>query len=243
MRKKTLIILISFWLISQSLVYAQEETLPSPTQSVVDKIQELKDRVASRVASLKREKLTAVNGLVKKVAESALILLDQETEYSIQTDEETQIYSVDEQLRQKEIKLTNLSENQNLTVIGLVNPEDKNIEAKLIVTRKPNLTIVGRVGSVSTKDGTITVIDNDGTTYLVDIEITTKSYQYDLNQATTSKIGLSKIKEGAKIHVYAVAGAEENRVTAIRVLILPSQIPYPFNFPLASLTPTPTLKE
>lgn len=240
--KKALIFILFLFYFYLGAVYAQEdkdEAKPTPTMAISDKIQELKEKVASRVAALKKEKLTAILGSVKSVSETVLLLNSKDNEYSIQIDEETRVYSVDERLRKEEIKLSSLKKEAKVSVVGEIDLEKKTGTAKVIVNRIDNLAIVGRVGSVSTKDGTVTVIDNDGKTYIVDVEVTTKSNLYDFAKNTLVKTGLSKIEEGVRIHVYGVAGSQENRMTANRILLLPKELPS-FLFVLPSPTEAPT---
>lgn len=237
-----LIFLISF--LSPSYAQEQESTAgaptTSPTKGVPDKIQELKDRVASRVAALKKEKMGALLGSVKSSSDGALILIYKDSEYSIQLEEEGKVYSLDSQLRKKEIKLSSLEKDQKVVVIGSVDNDKKIAIAKVVVLREANVTISGRVASVSTKDGTVTIVGNDEKTYTVDIEITTKSNAYDPKKETLVKIGLSKIEEGTRIQVYGTKGKEENQITALRLLVLPKNTTTPSPSPSPSPKATPT---
>ena len=227
---------------SLSWAYAAEEevspaaeTTITPTTAVTDKIQELKEKVASRVAALKKEKMQGISGTVKSVSETVLILLKEDTEYSIQFDEDTIAYAIDINLRKKEIKLSDTEKDNYVTVIGVINTQEKSGTARLVIEKEPNTVLVGKVDNVSTKDGTITVGGTDNKTYTVDIEVTTKNNLYDSTKETLAKIGLSKIEAGSYIHVYGIKGKEENRVTAARILILPREA-------TAKEEPTPTVQ-
>lgn len=246
MKKLLSLLILLFLTISLANVYAQEEeTSPTPTKGVPDKIQELKDRVASRVAALKKEKVGALLGSVKSASDGALILVSKDNEYSVALEEDAKVYSIDISLRKKEIKLSSLEKDQMVVVIGSIDNEEKSAVAKVVVFREPNLSITGRVASLSTKDGTVTVVGNDEKTYIVDIEITTKSNTYDFQKGALAKIGLSKIEEGARIQVYGTKGQEENRITAARILILPSKSQEITPSPKATSTnaPSPTTSE
>ncbi len=209
---------------------------PSPTRTTIDKIQEIKDKVASRVAELKKEKLEAISGILKSSSESALVLTIDGVDYTVQLDEEAKVYSISSALRKSEKKLTDIEKNTHLSVVGTVDKEEKTAVGKVIVEKIPNLSLIGTVGEVSSKDGTITVNSVDNKTFTVDIEVSTKSNAYDLKSGQLVKIGLSKIENGAKIHVYGNSGESEERITASRILILPKEFP---EVP-PTQTPTPT---
>lgn len=238
---------------SLSWAYAQEEevsptakTTITPTTAVTDKIQELKEKVASRVAALKKESMQGISGTVKSVSESVLILLKEGTEYSIQFDEDTRTYAIDTNLQKKEIKLSATEKDNYVTVIGVINTQEKSGTARLVIEKEPNIVLIGKVDSVSTKDGTITLTGTDNKTYTADIEVTTKNNLYDSKKETLAKIGLSKIEAGSYIHVYGTAGKEGNRVTAARILILPKALTAkeePTPTAQATQTPTPVAKK
>lgn len=234
MKKVLILFLILFF--STSYVYSQEETTDSPTPTVKeeekkekeaenetdDKIQELKEKVADKVAELKKEKLGGITGNLQSASEEALIITIDEVEYSVQLDEDTHIYSLDKNLKKQEIKLTDIDKNEIITVIGTIDTEEKTAQALVIVKRTSPLSLVGKVDSVSTKDGTITLTTLEGETQTVDYEVSTKSLMFDPQKQETVKIGLSKITEGAKIHVWAIKN--EETTSALRILILPDSL-------------------
>lgn len=244
--KKIVFLLIALSFLP-SVIYAAEETTPTPeetitpTVAVTDKIQELKEKVASRVAALKKEKMQGLSGTVKSVSESALILVKDSSEYSIQYDEDTISFSLDANLRKKDLKLSSLEKDKYITVIGVINTQDKTGTARLVIEKEPNVILNGKVDSVSTKDGTITVSGIDNKTYTVDIEVTTKINLYDPKKDVLTKIGMSKIEAGSYIQVFGVKGKEENRVSASRILILPKTITTKEEpTPTKEITPTTT---
>lgn len=251
--KKIILLLLLTPIFALPVLSQEEETPtptvpsgPTPTKGVTDKIQELKERVANRVAALKKEKLTGLSGVVKSSSDSALILIVEGAQYSIQLDEEAKVYSVDTNLRKKEVKLSSIEKDSAATVIGTVDKDEKTATVELVIAKQPNAAIFGTVSEVSTKDGTITVSSYDSKKYTVDIEVSTKSNQFNPESGELTKIGLSKIEKDSRIHVYGVLGEEENRLTGLRVLILPknlSAMPKPSPTSPTSPTSTPTPSE
>lgn len=248
MKKKifTLIFLAPL-IITVSLVFGQDKEITptplkevaTPTKGATDKIQELKDRVASRVAELKKEKLGPLTGTIKSTSDGVLILISNNTEYSVQLDEEAKVYSIDNNLKKKEVKLTDIEKNSYISIIGTIDKEQKTAIAKVIVAKSANQVVIGKVTSISTKDSTITLTSAGNKTYTVDIDTDTTINTFDLQKETFTKISLSKIETDSRIHVYAVIGKEENKVTALRILVLPSQIKAGLT-PEVSVSPTGT---
>lgn len=190
-----------------------------PTQPAPDKIQELKDKVASRVAQLKEAKITGLSGKVKSAADQALVIVSSNSEYQVQLDEETTVYEISETLRKREIKASTLEKDDYITILGVVNQDDLTAQAYAVVSKKPSQQIVGTVKDVSTKDGTITVTTVSGQEVTADIEVSTVTRTIDTTKDTLPKIGLSRITVGSPILIYAAPGEKENRVLALRVLI------------------------
>lgn len=255
--KKTTLLITIILLVFANIVSAQEESTedsvsptqkptvkqdqPSPTKSTVDKIQEIKDKVASRVAELKKEKLSAISGTLKSSSEAALVLVVDGADYTVQLDEEAKVYSVSNALRKSEKKLTDIEKNTHLSVVGTIDKEEKTAIAKVIVEKTPALSLIGSVSEVSSKDGTIMINSTDNKTFTVDIEVSTKSNAYDIKSGELVKVGLSKIETGSKIHVYGTSGESEERITASRILILPKE--FPEVPPTQPPTPTSEVKE
>lgn len=215
-----------------SIVYSQEPTSTtaptitlqpstSPTSGVSDKIQELKDKVADKVASLKNDKLGGISGTLKSASEEALILVSENNEYSAQLDEDGKVYQLDSTLRKKEVQLDSLQKDTYLTVIGTVDKEKKTIEASTVVAKAKNYVFNGLINTVNTKDGTVSIKTSEQKEIVFDIEISTKSNIYDSTSKKLSKIGMSKMGQNQKVHVLAVAGKAENRYEAVRILIIP----------------------
>ncbi len=215
-----------------SIVYSQEPTatttpgttlqpVASPTDGVSDKIQELKDKVADKVASLKNDKLGGISGTLKSSSEEALILVSDNNEYSAQLDEDGKVYQLDSTLRKKEVQLDSLEKDTYLTVIGSIDKEKKTIEASIVVAKDKNYVFNGVIDTVNTKDGTVNIKTWEQKEIVFDIEINTISNIYDSTSKKLSKIGMSKMAQNQKIHIVSVAGKAENRYEAVRILILP----------------------
>lgn len=222
MKKAALFLILALFIPLSSPVFSQEEkekdTTITPT-ATDDKIEELKEKVAARVSELKKGKTNGLFGLVKSATDEAFILIVNESEYSIQLDEDAKVYSIDTSLRKKAIKMSAFEKGASVSIIGVVNDDEKTAVASVVVTRTPNIFIAGNVDEVSTKDGTITVSDLDGNTHIVNIEVSTKINNYDLKKDAQAKIGLSSIEQNSNILVYAVK--EEETLNALRILILP----------------------
>lgn len=221
MKRLALFLIIALLIPFSKPVFSQEDEKATITPTVSDdKIEELKEKVAARVSELKKGKTSGLFGGVKSATDEAFILMVNDDEYSIQLDEDAKVYSIDTGLRKKEIKLSTLEKNTPVSVIGIVDEEEKTAVASVVVSRTSNITIAGKVSEVSTKDGTITISDKDGNSQIVDIETSTTINKYDPAKDNKTKIGLSAIEKDSNIIVYSVQ-QEAEKVTAVRVLILP----------------------
>lgn len=228
-----------------SPVFSQEEEEATPTTQpeATDKIEELKEKVAERVAELKKGKASGLYGVVKSATEEAFILTVDGDEYSVQLDEDAKVYSIDTRLRKKEVKLSDFEKDTKVSMIGTVNTEEKTAVATVVVSRTPNLIITGTVMEVSTKDGTITVEDLAGSSSIVDIEVTTDINTFDAEENEIAEIGLSKIETEVTAIVYGYEN-EDGNITGNRILILPNGFEtLSIEKPTETPTPEPTTTE
>ncbi len=232
---------------SQAAPSPTPATKPDPTvakEEVTDKIQELKDKVASRVAALKKDTLTGASGTVKSATDEAIIFISGGNEYSVQLDEEAVVYEINDQLKKKEIKMSTLQKDSPVTIIGSINKEELTAVAYRVVAQKTPQLITGTVKEVSTKDGTITLNKTGGGDQLVDIEVSSQVRTANTATQKIAKIGLSRIEANSNIIVYGIPG-EDNKITAHRVLVVISgEIPSPTSTKSTpTVAPKPTANE
>lgn len=244
MIKKAFLSLIILSLIAflTSSVFAQNNERTTADQNRDRKIEDLKERVASKVAQLHIPLFKALTGEVTSVAKDSFLLKTSQGEKTVKLDEEVKIFRLSPG-KKLPIILSNLKKGDGVAAIGS-NDAQGVFTAKVILTKTLPQNINGIVEKTDQTNFTISVKDQKGVIYLVDIESTTKVQSWDKAKGLI-KIGFSKIQNGDRVHVNGqIVPKEENRISAIRILVLPGQaagISGKSATPSAQ-TPTPTSK-
>ena len=215
-------------------------TSPTPSTNAITQIDQqinnLKDKIASRVAQLKLVEKKGIVGIVTDVSGTQITLKD--------INGNTQFVDVDEltSFSSPSVKsnfgISDISKNMNLGVLGIYNKESRRILGRFVnVTILPQ-HITGAIADIDKKNFTITVTQDSGKQQVIEIEDVTKVASYDSTTGTV-KSGFSKMIVGER--VYAVGYSDKQDTTqliASRVIIFPS---LPVNPSIANTLPeTPT---
>lgn len=158
----------------------------SPTTSQID---ELKNKVASKVAELKLVEKRGVTGIVTEASGTKISLKDLKGNIRIiDVDELTEFTDVDG----KEIGLSDIDKGMQIGAIGLYNKESERLLARFIdEVKMPEFT----VGGITKKDSEsfeVTLATSDGKEYQISIEDITKTYAVTEDE-TLTRAGFSKI--------------------------------------------------
>lgn len=196
-----------------------EGTVAGQTQK--DKIEDLKERIATKVAQLRVQALKPLMGEIKSVGKDNFILKTAHDEKKVLLNDETKIFRIN-QGRKSPIQLTNLKTGELAAAIGSTDSQGEFV-AKIILAKTQPLNINGTVEKTDPANFTLSVRNaKKGLVYIVDIEGTTKIQSW-VNGKSLEKAGFTKIKVGDRVHVNGTAVSDEtNRISAIRVLVLPN---------------------
>ncbi|OGH02594.1 MAG: hypothetical protein A2798_03070 [Candidatus Levybacteria bacterium RIFCSPHIGHO2_01_FULL_37_17] len=216
MGARTKILLITFaflffFFFGINSVYAQSPDL----QKQVD---ELKERIASKVAELNLVEKKAILGTVKDVSDSQMTLstLNEEIRF-IDIDELTKFSSgtIDN------FGISDIKQDMTIGVIGLFNKDSRRTQARLVYEEQKLPTIIyGAVYAIDAENFNITVAKENGAKNIVEIETITKTSSFE--DGSLVKAGFSKIKEGQTIIAIGVLDiANKNKIVASRVLLFP----------------------
>lgn len=224
------ILLIPFILLVPFVLFPTMAQTPTESpaelsQSEKEKIDDLKERVATRVAQMRSQTTyKALIGEVKSADKESLTLKTKQGEKKILTTEETKIFKIIGS-RKSAINLTNIKAGDRLVTIGSTDPEGTFV-AKLIFTKARPLNTSGVIEKIDRDNAVITVKNNKkGVSYLVDIETTTKIRAWK-KDGGFEKLGFSKVNVGDRVHIHGLSQPdEENRISAIRILVLPGATP------------------
>jgi len=241
----TFAILLSCYLAILPVSLAQEESTsaaetaatPTPKEDQLEKIRKLKERVATKVAELRKKSKKAYSGEIKDVSESTILLLTKkEDEITIKVGEETKIFRVGVGKR-KEITIKNLETGEKISALGV---SEEELPAKIIIVKTLPLIIHGKVTEVDAEGGIITIQTKRREEFVVDYEKTTKCKVFEKGKGLV-KGGLSKIKIDDRIHIIGTQNEnDETRLTARRILVLPGKALGIVGKEKSTLTPTIT---
>lgn len=215
---KKIIVFILLFILSVNYSFAVTLT-PVPTdeprEDSKSKIDDLKERVASRVAQLNLVEKRGLLGTASEIENTQITMsdLNGDTRY-VDIDELTKILSSSG----KAIGISDIEKGDVIAVLGLYNKQSKRILAREIKN-----TIVPRFGtgvvvSADDKEFTIDVIDENKKVTL-DVEKITKTYSY-LDKSGLKSSGFSQIAIGNNI-VYAGYSNKDKKISATKVIVFP----------------------
>lgn len=243
-------LLSGFWV---NGVFAQTTTpkaTPTPTKSGPtnqNKIDDLKERIATKVAELRQTQRQAIAGTVSDISLSTISIETQTKEVKIELTDDISVYQTIRTIRTKRT-IDDIDKGDFVVVFGDFDSSLDILEAKLIyIQATPPERISGTVTDVDEAAFTFTATAGGNRKVVVDFEKATILNVW-ANVGGVAKAGFSKIAVGDSIHVLGTAvPKKENRLSAIRILDLgnltgaPTAAPEPSPSPKPSpkVTPTP----
>lgn len=195
---------------------------PSPTggTSLLNQINSLKDKIASKVAELNLVEKRGVIGTVSEVTSTQITILDlQDEKRFIDVDEITKFSAEDEE---DDFGISDLKQGTVISVLGLYNKESRRLLARFVNTMELPVHVVGTIKEIDRPGFTITVEDANKKQYIIDIENYTKSNSYSVLDTDPTRIGFSKISQDEKVMIIGTPNkTEKNRLHANRILVFP----------------------
>lgn len=225
--KKTLALITTLFLIlSAGQAYAQS---PSPSAAAQDKsaitdklnqeINNLKEKIASRVSELNLVEKRGIIGTVTEVSGNQVTLSDLagKTRF-MDVDEITKFSSPNN----KNFGISDLTKGTRITALGLYNKQSKRLLARFINTTVDPVYVSGTISSVDTKNFQLMVISNDGKETKIDNQNTTKIFSYEKGGSFT-KLGFSKLTVGERTFVIGYPDKrDKTMIVADRIIAIPS---------------------
>jgi hypothetical protein len=231
--------------VSASLVFAPisygKTATPSaaPTSSTIDsKIEDLKVRLATKVAELRKTSPKAIFGTVSNVSISSITVDTTTKSMKIDLTDSIKVFQM---LKGKRTALStdDISKGDVVTIFGNHDATLDVLQASIIfieAAKRPQ-RIHGFISETNKKNNALTIKGLDGTEYTVDIETTTKTFVYTPADGII-KSGFSKIETGMFISVLGLPDAKTpNYFSAVRVLHMNGDTNTAT--PSAKATPTP----
>lgn len=221
-------------------VTAKSTVTPTPDASAAatpadQNIEQLKERLATKVAQLQTEVKRAMFGTVKSVSVASATVETPTKDIKIELGDNV---SVAQMISGKRSSLTtdNISVGDPITVFGTYDATLDLLKAQYIFIESKVTTqhVAGTVTDIDTKGFTVTVSTAEGRTQIVDIERSTKTSSWTKDGGIV-KSGFSKIAAGDVIHVAGTIETKQpDHISAIRILDLG-------NITGAAPSPTPTI--
>ncbi|KKW10692.1 MAG: hypothetical protein UY49_C0015G0010 [Microgenomates group bacterium GW2011_GWC1_49_7] len=246
--KKVILIVLALALTTQ--VAAQTAT---PSGDSKQKLDDLKERLATKVAELRQTQKRAIYGTVKATSVSTITVETKTSDAKIELTDEISVF---QNLKGKRTELTteDLVKGDTVVVFGDYDANLDLLKAQAIFIQGAIPTrISGVVMETNKNDFTLTVKTPDGPSYIIDFETTTKASLWTKDKGS-AKGSFSKLLVGDTVHVLGTPVAKkENRLSAARILSLgaisgsaptatpiPEEKASPSASPKATPKPTPT---
>lgn len=223
MKKLFLITFAACYLIFNGSAKAQSPTLSPtlqpPSENLNQQISDLKSRIASRVAQLKLVEKRGIIAKVTDVSDTQITVSDlKKNNKFIDVDELTRFSPL---TKKESFGISDIAKGSYIGVLGLYNKESRRILARFVDVINLSIIVHGSVESIDKEKFVIKITSRDGKEVNLDIETTTKTFSYSIDEGFI-RTGFSKIKENDRIIAIAQANTDEkNRATGIRITLLP----------------------
>jgi len=239
MKKQFFLLLIVFFALLPFRVVATAATASS-------QLDDLKARLATKVAELRSVVKRAMFGKVKSVSVASATVETNTKDIKIELGDNVSVAQI---IRGKRTDLTTdqISVGDPLTVFGSYDETLDLLKAQYIFIESATSVqhISGGVVAVDPKNFTVTIMTPEGRNITVDIEKTTKSNAWNKTDGIV-KFGFSKIAVGDTIHVSGTVETKTpDRISASRILDIADTTgvkptPTATSTPEASESATPT---
>lgn len=216
-----LTILITLLILTVSFSFAQaleEDESTTTTTSSSDQLDELKEKIASKVAELKLTEKRGITGTVTDTSNTQVTILDLEgNQRFIDIDELTKFYSSSND----DFGVSDIEEGDAIGVLGIYNKQSRRILAREINTITIPKFVNGIVISVNEDYYTLDIATNSNKKITADVERITKTFSYN-DESGLSKSGFSKVEKNVNILLVGYQDkTDKNRITASRIILLP----------------------
>lgn len=185
------------------------------------KIEDLKDRLATKVAELRQTSRRGIFGTVKSTSITSFVVETKTKDVKIELTDEIKVIQY---LKGKRTSLAteDIAKGDTVAVLGEYDTTLDLLKASVVFIQG---ALPERVnGTVTVRDEkafTLAIGTAQNQTYTIDIEKATKTLVWDREKKEIVKSGFSKIATGSAIHVLGSPVArQERRVSATRILDL-----------------------
>lgn len=241
------ITIINFILSSRTRATTSTPSATPEDANKLKQIDDLKERLATKVAQLQQLQRRAIFGTVKAITLTNFTVETKTKDFKIELPDEIKIYQ-NISGKRTILSIDDLAKGDVVTVFGNYDTTLDLLKAKVIFIQGKILTrINGTIKEIDKADFSFTLMTPEGTTYIVDIENFTKTFTWEKDKGLV-KSGFSKINSGDIVHVLGLpVPKKDNRLSAYRIvdlgdltgksLIVVTPVPSPT--PKLTISPTP----
>lgn len=199
---------------------AAEESTPTPKLDL-EKIKELKDKVASKVSELRQKKKILLSGKIKTVKEDNITLTTDTGDKVVNFDKTTKYFWTKTSGTVMKINSGNLSEGDDFAVLA-EGYDNEALSAIIMIGKINTFLIEGQIKSLNAVDKTFKIaIKDKETELLISVtEATDISILSSGNDFKTGKFG--NLAKGGKVLIRGnYANSKNQDIQAKRILIFP----------------------
>lgn len=235
------IVTISVYLTSFHAIALEPETTETPAEQeeeadgessedslIQQRINDLKERLATRVAELQSINKRSFYGILKEKSDTKFTVTYKESEKPVATDTETKFYTQNAKMKRTDTALDSLEPGQSVTVFGSLDLDQKTVIAQTVIAQEIPKTIFGTVTDIDNSEGTFTVAGDTSTVFDYEIATTCSIFSRDEkdDEKNLDSCGLSKMSIDDTVIVRGQPDATSlSRAKALRILIIPSEKP------------------
>ncbi len=203
-------------LLRNSAVFAQNLT---STSSFSNEIEQIKDKIASKVAEISNNELIAFSGKVLKfnTQDKTFEISNGEKVYTVGYLQNTQYFWLRKDNGQLSLNFSNIEVDDYLFVIGSLIKAENRINANFIYGKNFSKVITASIVENNGKNILIKSVSSN-TDYTVNLDSGISIFQ--IKKDTSSKISLSDLKEKNLITVYGTINNKDNSISASRILLI-----------------------
>jgi predicted RNA-binding protein len=219
---KNILVIISLIVITIFVTKTAFAASPTPTaalekNSEAIQLDNLKSKIASRVAELNLVEKRGIAGAVEEVSGTQIVLIDIKGDKRyVDVDELTKFYSPDSD----SFGISDIAKGTVLGVIGLYNKQSKRIMAREIDVITLPKTIQGAVLSIDDKKHTFELL-GEKEKLSIDVATITKTFEYTKKEDLTSS-GFSKLSENQNVIAFGYIDIKNSKLLlASRIIIFP----------------------
>lgn len=215
----------------------EETNTPTPAS----KIDDLKERLATKVAELRQTQRKAIYGTVTVVSVSTFTVETDTRELKIELTDDITVFQM---VKGKRTKLTteDIAKDDIVSVFGEYDTGLDLLRAKVVVIQSISPErVAGTVSAIDRQEFTATITTAGGQEYVIDIEKATNALMFDRAKGLV-KGGFSKLETGRTIHVVGTpVTKQDHRISAVRLIDLGNLTgAVPTSTPTPTEEPTPT---